>query len=59
MTFVFIILRRKYDSSQDFEIDNKEYSNKREKVFNNLFMNISKQLFAFVYYVKQWLKGSW
>ncbi len=27
MTFVFVIICRKYDSSQDFEVENKEFTN--------------------------------
>jgi hypothetical protein len=31
MNFIFVVIFRKYDSNQDFEIENKEFRNKYSK----------------------------
>jgi hypothetical protein len=39
MTFIFVILCGKYDSSHDFETDKKEFTNEKNKKVNNFVIN--------------------
>ena len=39
MTFIFVILCGKYDSSHDFETDKKEFTNEKYKIVNNFVIN--------------------